>query len=45
LLDIYKAYSSGAYDVPSDAVAMLTGRPAAPARDFILRTAREALAR
>ncbi len=44
LLDIYKAYSSGAYDVPSDAVAVLTGRPAAPARDFILRTAREALA-
>jgi len=44
LLEIYKAYSSGAYDVPSDAVAVLTGRPATPARDFIFRTAREALA-
>lgn len=44
LLEIYKAYSSSAYDVPSDAVAVLTGRPATPTKDFILRTAREALA-
>ncbi|HVI41190.1 MAG TPA: SDR family oxidoreductase [Anaerovoracaceae bacterium] len=44
LLEIYKAYSSGAYDIPSDAVAMLTGKPATPTRDFILRAAREALA-
>jgi len=43
LLEIYKAYSSGAYDVPSDAVAVLTGRPATSTRNFILRTAREAL--
>ena len=44
LLEIYKAYSSGAYDIPSHAVAKLTGKPATPTRDFILRTAREALA-
>lgn len=43
LLEIYKAYSSGAYDVPSDAVAVLTGRPAASTRNFILQTAQEAL--
>ena len=41
LLEIYKAYSSGAYDVPNDALAVITGRPATPTRDFILRTARE----
>ena len=44
LLEIYDAYSSGAYNVQSDAVAVLTGRPTTPTKDFILQTAREALA-
>ncbi|MHB1128285.1 MAG: NmrA family NAD(P)-binding protein [Bacillota bacterium] len=43
LLDIYKAYSSGIYDIPSNDVAVLTGRPAMPVRAFILHAAQEAL--
>lgn len=44
MLDIYKAYASGVYDVPSTAVADLTGRPATPVRAFISQAARAALA-
>ncbi|GAB6174377.1 SDR family oxidoreductase [Paradesulfitobacterium aromaticivorans] len=43
MLEIYKAYSSGVYDISSDAVAVLTGRPATPTRAFILQAAQEAL--
>lgn len=43
ILEIYKAYSSGAYDISSDAIALLTGRPARSTRNFILQNAREAI--
>lgn len=43
LLEIYKAYTSGVYDVPNDDVAVLTGRPATPVRDFIRQTVQEAI--